>query len=682
MTISHRGIHGVLAALAALALTSPASPLTSPLAGQAADTLTQDTVYEMEPIAVRAIRPSATAGGVGSVRVHLDSVLFRPAPLLEHVLRELPLVQVRTNSRGEAQLAMRGAEERQIAILLDGVPLTLGWDHRTDLSVIPMTAAQSVHLVRGMSSVLHGPNVLGGVVEIRMGSVAETSVEPIRLSGSVDDQGGYALGALAAARLDAGSGDLIVRGGIGRRAHDGLAAPPGAGASSAFYPALAGDDRLPNSDLEHTDGFFNTRLARPGLGWLSATVSGYQAARGVTPELDTDSPRLWRYPESSRTLIIVGGGLDALENELGLATLDINLGLDRGETLIESYALPPDPSDPGIPAGDFFSTLDETEESDDRTLTLRTRLVQGVGGTTVSAAATLADVRHDELLTVGLAEGPGTAIPGEYRQRLWSVGVEADVPFGLDRGGLEAGHLSGGLVWDGADTPEGGPDVAGAGPTMTEWGARMGATAATTDDRLLLHTAISRRGRFPALREMYSTALGRFEPNPGLRPEIQTAVEAGMTARLGRYDMQAVVFHQRLDDAITRGAPPAGSDARYMRVNRNAIRSTGLEVLAGYTVHRLTLETEAPSSPWTWSPRAAPASARSTSPSSQGAWAASSPSRPGSRPGPNSSTGAASTAPPPPPGRRSTGSSSRAPAPTFSSLAPSACAAPGPPSSA
>jgi outer membrane receptor protein involved in Fe transport len=92
---------------------------------------------------------------------------------------------------------------------------------------------------------------------------------------------------------------------------------------------------------------------------------------------------------------------------------------------------------------------------------------------------------------------------------------------------------------------------------------------------------------------MYSTALGRFEPNPGLRAEIQTALETGVTARFGRYDVQAVVFHQRLDDAIARGAPPAGSDARYMRVNRDQVRSTGLEVLAGYTAGRLALETEA-----------------------------------------------------------------------------------------
>jgi outer membrane receptor protein involved in Fe transport len=78
-------------------------------------------------------------------------------------------VHVRTNSRGEAEISVRGSESRQVAILLDGVPLTLGWDARTDVSVLPAGAIQELNLVRGVSSVLHGPNVLGGVVEVGVG---------------------------------------------------------------------------------------------------------------------------------------------------------------------------------------------------------------------------------------------------------------------------------------------------------------------------------------------------------------------------------------------------------------------------------------------------------------------------------------------------------------------------------
>lgn len=559
------------------------------LTAQAPDSLRQDTVYEVEPISVRAVRPVTTSGGVSAIMVHLDSIRFRPAPLLEHILRELPLVQVRTNSRGEAQLALRGADERQIAILLDGVPLTLGWDHRTDLSVIPMTAAQTVRLVRGMSSVLHGPNVLGGVVEIGMGSAPAVRVEPLQAALGIDQIGGYSASMASGARLDAGAGELVVRGGAGRRQHHGL---PAAQDLETLYPGLNDGARRANSDLAHTDGFFSARFTPRRGAWVSALVSAFEAERGVPPELDSDDPRLWRYPETSRMVGILSGGADALENDLGTASVDLNFGVDLGSTLIHDFDLPESPDDPTLPAEAFFRELSETERSDDRTLTLRGRVRQAVGDARLAAAATIADIRHDEVITVGMAGDSPAEEPGSYQQRLWSVGAEVDLPVAFQTGAFTGGRVSGGFVWDGAAIPEAGPTRAGPGPSLGDWGARIGLTASTTE-RLLLHTALSRRGRFPALREMYSTALGRFEPNPALRPEVLTAVEAGLTTRFGRYDIQMVGFHQRLDDAIARGAPPVTSTARYMRVNRDRIRSTGLEVMAGYSMGRVTFESEA-----------------------------------------------------------------------------------------
>lgn len=568
-----------------------AVPAATPLVAQAPDTLRQDTVYEIEPIAVRAVRPSATPGGVSAIEVRLDSVRFRPAPLLEHVLRELPLVQVRTNSRGEAQLALRGAGERQIAILLDGIPLTLGWDHRTDLSVIPLTAARSIQVVRGLSSVLYGPNVLGGVVEIGMGAVDVARPEPLRVALGVDHQGGYSAGVSSGAALDAGDGRLLVRGGIGRRARDGFTAPSGAG---GVLPALEGGDLRVNSDLEHTDGFASVRYSNGG-GSASISTTAFRAERGVPPELTESDPRLWRYPELWRSVTVVTGSLDGLINPLGTADLQASLGLDIGGTTIHDFDMPADPADPATPADAFFTTLAQTEESDDRTLTIRLRGDQHLkGGATISAAATYSEVTHDEIIASGLLETP---VPepetGEYRQRLWSIGTEVDIPFGIDIGPFTGGRLSGGLALDGMDTPETGGRVA-EGPSTTEWGGRLGLSATTTGGGLLIHSAVSRKGRFPALREMYSEALGRFEPNPGLQAEILTVIEAGFTSRFGPYDLQVVGFHQRLSDAIVRGAPTETTtiDYRYRRVNRDLIRSTGVEILAGYSVGRFALETE------------------------------------------------------------------------------------------
>jgi iron complex outermembrane receptor protein len=99
-----------------------------------------------------------------------------------------------------------------------------------------------------------------------------------------------------------------------------------------------------------------------------------------------------------------------------------------------------------------------------------------------------------------------------------------------------------------------------------------------------VHGAVSRRGRFPALRELYSGALNRFAPNPALKPEGLVALEAGVTTRVGHAELQAVAFHHHLSDAVVRIALP---DGRFMRVNRNRLRSTGVELVGSTTIGRI-----------------------------------------------------------------------------------------------
>ena len=146
---------------------------------------------------------------------------------MEDFLRRMPMIQIRANSRGEVQPDMRGAEDRQIAILLDGIPLTVGWDHRTDMSVIPLTAFRNVTLLRGLSSMLHGPNVLGGAIEfdIGRGTSLEAPVPPFVGAFSVDQEGGTNGSATVGAMLERDLSTWTVRSGAGYRDSPGVTLP-------------------------------------------------------------------------------------------------------------------------------------------------------------------------------------------------------------------------------------------------------------------------------------------------------------------------------------------------------------------------------------------------------------------------------------------------------------------------
>ena len=537
---------------------------------QRSDSLRSDIVeiypdsFRLDGIRVVAGRRLTVTGGVGVVEMRLDSLGSVPIPTLEQALREMPLVRVRKNSRGEAQPSLRGATDRHIAVLVDGVPLTLGWDHRTDLSIIPLTAARSIHLLRGLSSVLYGPNVLAGVVSIDVARGVERleAPPPATLSAALDDNGGLIFGGTVARSLESGGGQWLVQGGGSFRDRPGVSVPSG-DSGIPGDPALLsadGDLRL-NSDARHTDAFVSVRYQGDEGGWMSLTSSGFDVERGVPPEIHEADPRLWRYPDQKRVITAVSGGTGRKETGWGMGDLEASLGLDFGSFRIQQFDAP------------TYESVIEEEEGDDRTVSLRVLGAHSVGERgELRTALTYGDISHTERLA-----GSGVR---DFRQRLWSFGSEAEWRFDDLPGweSLGATQLNVGLSVDGADTPDSGgsPPLGG----MGDWGGRLGLSSLTGGGSLLLHGGVSRRARFPSLRELYSDALGRFVPNPDLESEVLTGMELGLTWDLQGVDLQVVGFRQVLSDGIVRIGVQTPQGPKRQRVNRDDIRGTGLEVVA------------------------------------------------------------------------------------------------------
>src|SRR5688572_23669278 len=108
-----------------------------PGAGSAQQAPPDSVDYRIEGIVVGATRAVTTVGGVSALEIEMDSIVLPVGASVEQLFRGLPGLHVRTNSRGEAELSVRGSESRQTAILVDGSPITMGWDARTDVSVLP-----------------------------------------------------------------------------------------------------------------------------------------------------------------------------------------------------------------------------------------------------------------------------------------------------------------------------------------------------------------------------------------------------------------------------------------------------------------------------------------------------------------------------------------------------------------
>lgn len=520
----------------------------------------EDTTKRLPEIEVRAVKPLLTVGGASGLRLRPDSLPLPTAATLEQTLRKIPLLHIRRNSRGEAEISVRGSDSRQVAVLVDGIPITLAWDARADISAIPATGVQEVTFVRGLSSMLYGPNVLGGVVEL---GVAQTSSHPSRrsaeLATGVDHVGGF--GSKGSVTIP--SARWLIRAGGSHRDSPGV--PLARNVAEAVPTA---DGLRLNTDTRHTDGFAALRYQGAGGGWLAFSGSTFTAKRGIAAELGYDDARFWRYPHISRSVAVLSGGTGDHATPLGgRGDLEASVGLDLGRTEIDAYT------------SRAYTDLDGFENGKDRTVTFRMLGDHTIGSRgDFRAAFTAADIRHDEFLPGGEAR---------YRQRLLSVGGESVWRVLENRGKINAIRLSVGGAYDVGQTPESGGRTPQQ-PTLSEWGGRVGVTMVAADGRLLAHGGVSRRGRFPALRELYSGALNRFAPNPELKPEKLVAIEGGLTVRLGENsEIQAVGFRHQMRDAVVRIVLP---DLRFMRVNRNRLTSTGIELLASTVLGGVVLQ--------------------------------------------------------------------------------------------
>lgn len=524
---------------------------------------------------MRGARAPSVTGGATAVTIRPDSlpVPLLPAPHIGDVLRQTAFVLVRQNSRGEMEIGVRGSDSRQAAVLLDGLPLTVGWDSRTDPSLIPTTGVEQIVVVRGLATLLGGANTLGGVIRMDLnGPLARSTprTTSLQLGVGLDQYASRVLSVNAARPMDVAGGTLRVRGGMTQRQRDGFALPSGnlgdgltGGTADPGSPA--NHALRTNTDQTQRDGYAAVRYDHRSGAFVGLTATGYDTERGVAPEQHIQAPRYWRYPSQSRTLGIVSAGSGVRKTPLGFGSLQASAGRSAQQVEIESFT------------SRTYSTVLSRELGDEVSDVYRVAATHSLPrNAQLRFAATGTRVVYDETLDAQLA----TARPTRYEQRLGSLGAEIDVPI------HERLLVSGGVVQDEARTPQSGgrPSLG----TLARAGWRVGSTL-RFNDGVRLHASASERARFAALRELYSGALNRFDPNPLLRPERLLGIEAGLTLDGGAFaergmQLQVVGFRHTLDDAVVRITLP---NRLFRRINRDEIRSHGLELLASWTPRAL-----------------------------------------------------------------------------------------------
>ena len=88
------------------------------------------------------------------------------AQTLADAVKLLPGIEISVGSKNEHRPYLRGFDSKRITILLDGMPIYEPYYHSLDINQLTVDSIEKIKVVRGGSSVLYGPDSMGGVINI------------------------------------------------------------------------------------------------------------------------------------------------------------------------------------------------------------------------------------------------------------------------------------------------------------------------------------------------------------------------------------------------------------------------------------------------------------------------------------------------------------------------------------
>jgi iron complex outermembrane receptor protein len=487
---------------------------------------------------------------VGPPHVGIDGTLLieRQPRTVAEALRGLPGVSAKTNSRGETIARVRGAEERQTQVFLDGAPLGVPWDGRVDLGVLPAGLIGDVHVVKGAVPIEYGTNAVAGVVDLMTSRRGSPGIEAMVQGGTL----GFGAASFVAA-ADAGPVDLLfAASGVTRDAE-----PVADLEMLPFSQARSG--RRTNTDLDSLSLFGAIGYEAGGFA-ARASLLRVSTKRGIAPESDRDpaaaSPRYWRYPDIDTTQLTVGSNI-----ELGAATALKLIGWRQWfQQGIDQYS------------NATYSVRRTRQDDDDDMLGGRATLATGFDTIDLRFSANAQTARHvqvDTNVTTGVA-GPRLI----YRQNLYTLGTEADVPLGPVDATL-------GLAYDRAAMP-----LTGDKPPQPDMDALAFSLAlrAELSSELTLTLSGGRRTRFPSARELFGEALGRFLINPDLKPETAWLADAELAWLRPGISVTFNPFYSRGKDTIGQRVVRVNGASLRQRYNLSGTQTYGVDAQASVAI--------------------------------------------------------------------------------------------------
>lgn len=459
----------------------------------------------------------------------------------------LPTGVIRTNSRGESMLFLRGTGERQLGLFFDGMAMNIPWDNRLDLTFVPVDIIGNIRLNLSSSSMFYGSNVLGGAVSF---STIERTEEGFGLSLKL--QGGDGNSQYYSILHDGKIGDFNYISNISYMKSDGFL-------MSQKAPDSLGNQNLnsalrTNSHQERLNAYIRGEYHFGDNTIAGLSISYTNQNKGTPPETFAgDDARFWIYPERNR-LAITFNGIHSFSEDLyikGTFWHDIFTQEINGYTGID------------------YKNINETQKDKDVT-----------SGTRLSLNYNIAEDNSLSLVFNGFTTNHKQSVnidpETEYSQNTISTGLEY-------WGNFDMFEIKAGIGLDYNSTPKTGVFKEAEGTSQSDFAAFLNLKFLLTEN-FAVFAGSGRRTRFPSMREQYDGALNKFKTNPDLKAESGLLNEVGVIYTRDKIDFKATAFYNIYEGLIERIRLSKEQDSlmRRMRVNYSNATIYGFDLNISY----------------------------------------------------------------------------------------------------
>lgn len=193
----------------------------------------------------------------------------------------------RIGARNETMIRIRGFDQKQVPIYLDGVPIYVPYDGYPDLGRFTTYDLSEVVVSKGFTSVLYGPNTLGGAVNL----VSRRPVEKFEANAGVQGRlEGYSL----YANVGTNQGWWYAQGSASLLDTTGFFLP------SSFKPTATEDGGERNNSYTSDSKFsIKVGLTPNETDEYSLTYINQHGEKGTPPYTGSDKTytvRYWRWP--------------------------------------------------------------------------------------------------------------------------------------------------------------------------------------------------------------------------------------------------------------------------------------------------------------------------------------------------------------------------------------------------